>query len=62
MKKFIALLLLATFTVYSYEYRTNFSAGLSLAVGDGSSYMRPGPGLSFEPNIKINQYFGIGVD
>lgn len=60
MNKFSIFLLLAIFSVYSYEYHTNICAGLSLAVGDGSSYMRPGPGLSFEPNIKVNQYFGIG--
>lgn len=60
MKKLFSVLLLSIFTAYSYEYRTNFAAGLSLATGDLSSFYRPGPSVSFEPNFKLNNYCGIG--
>lgn len=59
MKKVVIIIMLSIFSVYSYEYHTNFGAGLSLAVGDGSSYMRPGPGVFFEPHAKLNKYLWI---
>ena len=60
MKKVVSIILLQIFSVFSYEYHTNFGAGLSLAVGDGSSYMRPGPSVFFEPHVRLNKYFGLG--
>lgn len=60
MKKVVTIILLSIISVYSYEYHTNVGAGLSIAVGEGSSFMRPGPSFSFEPNIKVNKYFGLG--
>jgi len=59
MKKLPFLILFLSISSYS-QYYTTISGGLSLAIGDKSEYVKPGPFASFETNVLLNKYFGIG--
>jgi len=59
MNKLPFLILFLSISAYS-QYFTTISGGLSLAIGDNSEYVKPGPFASFETNVLLNKYFGIG--
>lgn len=59
MKKLPFLILFLSISAYS-QYFTTISGGLSLAIGDESEYLKPGPFASFESNVLLNKHFGIG--